>query len=83
MSNNLIFGGKKMIFFTSKKQFARPPKSSPVVNKSYIDISNGQRFELKCMINQFDEFSKSNFQRIFALWSNMQCVVGALMLIRT
>ena len=40
-----------------------------------IYVGNG--FELKYMINQFHEFSKSNFQRIFALWPNMQCVVGA------
>ena len=77
MSDNLIFGVKKKIFLILKIHLPVPPISSQLVKKSDIDICNGQRFEPKCIINQFHEFSKSNFQRIFALWPNMQCVVGA------
>ena len=46
-SDNLFLGDEKMIFLLLKMIFSSPKNKLSAVNKTYIDISTGQKFELK------------------------------------
>ena len=46
MSDNSSFGDKKIIFRSKKKIFLLPQNELSDVNKTYVHISNGQKFEL-------------------------------------
>ena len=49
-SDNLFVGDKELIFFTSEIVFSAPKNELSDVNKTCMDISNGQKFELLVIV---------------------------------
>ena len=55
-TSDVLFLGTRKIFFTSENHFLIPKNELSDINTTYIDISNGQKFELctylKCRLDE-------------------------------